>query len=90
MEIGGLQGAADRKTQLHEKARELEAGFLSEMLAHAGLGGESGTFSGGIGEEQFSSFLRQEQAKAIVDKGGIGLAEMIFKALVRAEEGRNV
>ena len=36
---------------------------------------------GGIGEEQFSSFLRQEQASLIEKKGGIGLAEALFKSM---------
>jgi hypothetical protein len=38
-------------------------------------------FNGGIGEEQFQSFLRLEQARAMVGQGGIGLAENIFEAL---------
>ena len=66
-----------------EKAKALEAAFLSEMLSYAGLGASDGAFSGGVGEEQFSSFLREAQAKAIVDHGGIGLAENLFKSLVK-------
>lgn len=66
---------------LRQRASELEAAFLSEMLGFAGLGRVGETFGGGIGEEQFSSFLRQEQARAIVDKGGIGLAERLFRAM---------
>lgn len=63
------------------RARELEAVFLAEMLSMAGLGEASDTFGGGIGEDQFASFLRQEQATAIVAKGGIGLAEALFRAM---------
>ncbi len=76
----------DLQAKLRQKAEELEAAFLSEMLAHAGLAPQEGSFSGGTGEEQFSSFLRDEQARLIVEKGGIGLAETLFRALVRAEE----
>jgi len=36
---------------------------------------------GGIGEEQFSSFLRDEHAGLMVKAGGIGLAEHLFNAL---------
>ena len=64
-----------RRAVLMAKARELEAGFLSEMLSHAGLGAAEGAFSGGIGEDQFASFLRDQQARALVEHGGIGLAE---------------
>lgn len=63
------------------KARELEAAFLAEMLAHAGLGETEGAFSGGAGEAQFASFLRHEQARLMVEAGGIGLAETIFRAM---------
>ncbi|NHB75623.1 rod-binding protein [Rhodobacter calidifons] len=73
---------------LMTKARELEATFLSEMLGHSGLGAMEGAFGGGAGETQFASFLRQEQARLIVQSGGIGLAEMIFKAMTEAENGQ--
>jgi len=68
---------------LRKQAQALEAAFLSEMLAHAGLGeDDSGSgFGGGIGEQQFASFLRQEQAKLMVARGGIGLAEHLFRAM---------
>jgi peptidoglycan hydrolase FlgJ len=66
---------------LREKAAELETAFLTEMLGYAGLGAPMESFGGGIGEEQFSSFLRQEQAKAMVAAGGIGLTEVLFRAM---------
>lgn len=76
------------QTTLRTKAAEIEASFLSEMLSHTGLDAVSGEFGGGIGEEQFSSFLRDEQAKAMVQKGGIGLAESLFRALGGSENER--
>ncbi|WP_349038934.1 rod-binding protein [Pseudotabrizicola sp. 4114] len=75
--------------QLYEKAKELEVAFLTEMLAHAGLGESSDAFGGGIGEEQFASFLRTEQARGIVEKGGLGLAQSIFESLVKAQEAKH-
>ena len=74
-----------RRDQLMSKAEELEATFLSEMLAHSGLGEMQGSFGGGEGEAQFASFLRQEQAKLMVQHGGIGLAQLIFDSMVKAE-----
>ena len=76
-----------RQDQLMAKAQELEATFLSEMLAHSGLGEMQGAFGGGQGEAQFASFLRQEQARLIAQSGGMGLAELIFNAMVEAENG---
>ncbi len=66
---------------LLKQAQALEASFLSEMLSHTGLGAASEGFGGGAGEEQFGSFLREEQAKLMVAHGGIGLAENLFRAL---------
>ncbi|MFV0492261.1 MAG: rod-binding protein [Pseudorhodobacter sp.] len=73
----------DTETILRRKAAELETAFLAEMLGHAGLGNARASFGGGIGEEQFASFLRNEQASAIVKAGGIGLTEQLFRALAR-------
>ncbi len=74
-------GSRHLSRPLMEKARELEAVFLNEMLAQGGLGTAPESFGGGIGEEQFASFLRAEQANLMVDRGGIGLAETLFRAM---------
>lgn len=84
---GAAPAVPDRTALLRHKAAELESVFLAEMLAQAGVGDppEGAAFSGGAGEGQFASFLRQEQARAIVAHGGLGLAETLFQALIRAE-----
>ena len=66
---------------LSEVAQKLEASFLAEMLKSAGLGKTRDHFGGGTGEDQFSSFLVQEQAMQMVKTGGIGLTESLFQAL---------
>lgn len=73
--------------QLREAAEKLEASFLAEVLKSAGLGNNEHAFSGGIGEEQFASFLREAQASEMVKTGGIGLAEAIFEALKARTDG---
>jgi Rod binding domain-containing protein len=72
---------SDQDRVLRDAAEKLEAGFLAEMLEAAGLGKTRSAFGGGAGEDQFSSFLVQEQATQLVKSGGIGLAEMIFDSL---------
>ena len=62
-------------------AKDLEAAFVSQMLKSAGVGASTGPFSGGSGEDQFASFLRDAQAREMVKAGGIGLAESIFAAM---------
>lgn len=74
----------DRTGIMMEKAQEMEAAFLAKMLAHSGLGERQGAFGGGDGEAQFTSFLRQEQARLMVEQGGVGLAELIFRTMSEA------
>lgn len=71
----------DKAASMQRKAEELESAFLAEMLSYAGFGAARDSFGGGIGEEQFASFLRTEQAKAVVAKGGIGLAEHFVRSM---------
>ena len=53
------------------------------MLKATGVGEAVEGWGGGVGEEQFASFLRQAQAQAdeMTRAGGLGLAESIFQAL---------
>ncbi|RYG91482.1 chemotaxis protein chel [Loktanella sp. IMCC34160] len=70
-----------RDAKLRQAARDLEASFLAEMLKSAGVGAAPGDFGGGAGEEHFSSFLREAQAREMAQAGGVGLAESLFEAL---------
>lgn len=79
-------GVSEGDKRLREVAGKFEAAFLSEMLKHAGLGKPSEAFGGGAGEEQFASLLRDAQADALADRGGIGLAESIFHALKERQD----
>lgn len=67
--------------KMREAAQKLEATFLAEMLKSAGVGAPRDSFGGGVGEEQFASFLREAQAEEMVKAGGIGLAEALFEAM---------
>jgi len=68
-------------------AQQLESGFLAEFLKSAGFGKPSESFGGGIGEDQFASFLVQAQADIMVKSGGIGLAESIYHSLRERQNG---
>ena len=61
---------------------ELEAAFLAEMLKSAGLGEARQSLGGGAGEDQFASFLVQQQAQQMARSGGIGLSESLFNAMM--------
>jgi Rod binding domain-containing protein len=77
-----------RIAELRRTARDLEAAFIAEMLKHAGMGeARTGLGGGGPGEDQFASLLRAEHARLFAERGGIGLAEGIFRSLA-AREGQ--
>lgn len=80
--------AIAKDTALREAAQKLEATFLAEMLKAAGLGQSRQSFGGGTGEDQFGSFLVQEQALQMVRAGGIGLSEALFETLKERENER--
>ncbi|PZQ97597.1 MAG: flagellar biosynthesis protein FlgJ [Cereibacter sphaeroides] len=82
------QPKSDNAARLRQLSQQLEANFLAEMLNQAGLGQTSSSFGGGVGEDQFASFLRQEQASAMVRAGGIGLAEQFFKAMTEGGDAK--
>jgi len=77
----------DTDAALREAAQSLEVAFLSQMFEAAGVGAVPDAFGGGAGEDQFASFLREEHARAVVARGGIGLAESLFQALRARVDG---
>lgn len=79
--ISTTTAKTSRDLALRKAAEKLEAGFLAEMLKSAGMGKTSSHFGGGAGEDQFSSFLIEEQAMQMVKAGGIGLTETLFNSL---------
>jgi Rod binding domain-containing protein len=75
-----------RDAALRAAATRLESQFLAEMLKAAGLGrAVAGPGGGGAGEAQFASFLAEAQAGALAERGGIGLAESLVRALSAGE-----
>lgn len=85
--IGTATPAGDGAERLREASRQIERAFLSEMLKHAKVGEPREAFGGGVGEAQFASMLRDLYAEKLVDAGGLGLSEAIFKAIARTDVG---
>lgn len=78
---GAAPGSRTSEVELRRLSQSFEAAFISEMLKHAGFGAASGAFSGGVGEDQFASLMRDAQAQELAVEGGFGLAEQIFDAI---------
>lgn len=78
-----LSSEEARNPKLWALSQSLEATFLAEMLKSADFGEARDSFGGGVGEEQFSGLLVQHQADELVKTNGLGLAESIYRSLVR-------
>jgi len=85
--IPPIQPGQPPTTRLRASAEALETAFLAEMLKTAGVFRPSEAMGGGAGEEQFTSFLADTQARAMVARGGLGLADSIEQALIRRMDG---
>jgi Rod binding domain-containing protein len=90
MEIGPLSAigpgsahapAAAREREARAAAEAFEAAFLAEMLKYSGINAMPSGFGGGAGEEAFASFLTEEYARLLAERGGIGIAERVFGLL---------
>lgn len=76
------------ETQLRATAEKFEQSFLSEMVRHMSEGVKTDPLTGGgHGEDNFKSFLNEQYSKAIVARGGIGVADMVYKQMLRMQEG---
>jgi len=73
--------------QMRKTAQEFEASFLSQMLQpmFANLSAEK-PFGGGTGEDMWRSLQVDEYGKAIAQKGGIGLADSVFREMLKLQE----
>jgi peptidoglycan hydrolase FlgJ len=80
--------APAREGAAREAARAFEAAYLAEMLKHTGLNTRPDAFGGGAGEDAFASFLNAEYARLLAARGGIGLAERIFRAITGGDGPR--
>lgn len=72
----------------HAAATQFEAAFLAEMLKYSGINALPTGFGGGAGEEAFGSFLTEEYARLLAERGGIGIAERVFGLLSERTDAR--
>ena len=69
--------------------QEFEALFLSEMLAPVFESIDTdGMFGGGQGEEIYRSLMVQEYGKAIAQGGGVGIADMVQREILKMQENQ--
>lgn len=75
--------------RIRKVAEDFEAVFLSQMLKpmFANLGAEK-PFGGGTAEDMWRSLQVDEFGKAISRKGGIGIADNIFREMLKLQEAK--
>jgi peptidoglycan hydrolase FlgJ len=73
--------AGTTDAQLREAAEAFETVYLSEMLTNMGVAREPETFGGGFGAEAFQPLLNEAYAEHIVERGGTGIAELVYRQL---------
>jgi peptidoglycan hydrolase FlgJ len=79
-----LPKAAD---PIHKSAQEFESMLLGVMLEpmFSGVKADS-LFGGGQAEKVYQSLLVQEYAKSISANGGIGIADAVYKEMLKMQE----
>ncbi len=73
--------------QARKVAEDFEAVFLSQMLKpmFANLGAEK-PFGGGAAEDMWRGMQIDEYGKAISKAGGVGIADSVFREILKAQE----
>jgi Rod binding domain-containing protein len=71
-------------------AQDFEAMALGEMLRPIfdTVDSAHGPFGGGDGEAQFRPMLVDAMARGIATHGGVGIAPMVFRQMIQAQEGK--
>jgi flagellar protein FlgJ len=75
MQVNQVSTASASASPPRPPSEQLEQLFLEEMLKYCGPKSNTGAFGGGIGEDQFSSFLIQEQATALAGRMDLGFSK---------------
>jgi flagellar protein FlgJ len=69
-----------------EAAQSFESVFLFEVLQSMYADVKPGPFSGGSAEGIYRSMMNEEIAKSISRQGGIGIADSVFREIMRQQE----
>ncbi len=80
-------GAGMDMTRARQAAEDFEAFFLSQMLQpmFSELDAEE-PFGGGQAEKMWRSLQVDEMGKAFAKGGGVGIADMVFREMIKMQE----
>ena len=75
-----------KRGQIAKTAENFEASFLSVMMQSMFQGVDtSAPFGGGEGEQMFKSFMTEAIAKQTAKSGGIGIASVVQKEMLKLQ-----
>ena len=78
---------AARDIEARAAAEAFESLFLSQFVEQMFKGiATDGPFSGGSPEGHYRSMLNEQMAKALARSGGIGLADVVYKEILKFQE----
>ena len=78
---------AAREIEARAAAEAFEALFLTQFVEQMFKGiATDGPFSGGSPEGHYRSMLNEQMAKALARSGGIGLADVVYKEILKFQE----
>lgn len=84
---GKAQITGQTQAKIRATAEDFEAVFLTEMLRPAFEQlSTDGLTGGGQGEKIYRSLMVQEYGKAIANTGGIGLADSVYRDILKLQE----
>ena len=88
-QVGSLAATTSgTKAALREKAEDFEAVFLSQMLRPMfDTVPTDGITGGGQAESVYRGLMVEEMGKSISKAGGIGIADSIYRELIKLQEG---
>jgi flagellar protein FlgJ len=75
------------EARAREAALQFEAMFIAQMLEQMSTGlSADPNFGGGPAERVHRSMLNEEYAKQITKRGGIGIADAVYREMLRMQE----
>lgn len=84
---GDVSQASFNNHSAREAAEEFEAVFVTTIVENMFSSvSTDGPFGGGHSEQVYRSMMNEEYANAIVKAGGIGLADNIYREILKLQE----
>ncbi len=83
--------SADKLAQIRKSAQDFEAMAIGQLLQpmFKTVDTSKGLFGGGAGEATWRPMMVDEMGKMMAKNGGIGIADSVFKELLRAQEKKH-